>query len=268
VIIGIVGRTGDKRGNFCSLGTGKDTAADALEESEDFVKVALADPMKRFCRDVYGFSVEQLWGPSSARNEPDKRYPRERHVNAGDSCACCGSAYQELVGYDSPTCFLTPRYALQQIGSEWGRNCYTDTWVDYLLNVANKLLAVSYGEILRPPWYSYDKTRGIFPHVSGNVTSFEFRGLYADEIRGVVCSDVRFQNEMQRIKSAGGKIVLIHRVVDEVPRNANIAHQSEVDLSAFPPSATIWDKVVHNDGDVDELKFKMCAAVKELRATL
>ena len=33
--------------------------------------------MKRIARDVFGFSDEQLYGPSEMRNAPDERYPRE-----------------------------------------------------------------------------------------------------------------------------------------------------------------------------------------------
>lgn len=40
------------------------------------VQIAFADPLKFFAMDLYGFSVEQLWGVSEARDAPDPRYPR------------------------------------------------------------------------------------------------------------------------------------------------------------------------------------------------
>ncbi len=57
MIIGICG----------NAGVGKDTTADFLVKTNGFVKVSLADPMKRICQAVYGFSNEQLWGPSEKR---------------------------------------------------------------------------------------------------------------------------------------------------------------------------------------------------------
>ena len=45
-------------------GSGKDTAAAYLIEKHGFVKLAFADPLKRFAKGVFGFTSEQLWGPS------------------------------------------------------------------------------------------------------------------------------------------------------------------------------------------------------------
>lgn len=92
-------------------GVGKDTFADELVRSCGFVKIALADPMKRFCAQVFGFSAETLWGPSEKRNE--------EHAHLGG---------------------LTARHALQQLGTEWGRSCGEDTWIRYGLRVAKTLL--------------------------------------------------------------------------------------------------------------------------------
>lgn len=68
MIIGIAGRAG----------SGKDTVADLLVRDHRFVKIAFADPLKRICKKVFDFTDEQFWGPSSARNGPDKRYLRIR----------------------------------------------------------------------------------------------------------------------------------------------------------------------------------------------
>ena len=96
-------------------GTGKDTVADILVERHNYVKVSMADPLKRFCCDALDFSTDQLWGPSELRNKPDDRYKRK----SGEK--------------------LTPRYALQTLGTEWGRDCYPDIWVDYAIDVAERL---------------------------------------------------------------------------------------------------------------------------------
>lgn len=136
-IIGITGHAG----------AGKDTAADILATWLDAQKLALADPLKRFCREVYDFTEEQLWGPSAKRNEPDPRYRR-----VDGSC-------------------LTPREALQTLGTEWGRRCYEDTWIDLGVRRAQEIAVA----------------------------------------RHAIITDVRFPNEFIKIRCAGGLLLRIRR---------------------------------------------------------
>lgn len=82
-------------------GAGKNTVATMLGGHE----ISFAEPLKRFCQEVFAFSDAQVWGPSECRNAPDERYPR-------------------------PGGYLTPRYALQTLGTNWGRDCYQDIWAD------------------------------------------------------------------------------------------------------------------------------------------
>jgi hypothetical protein len=119
VIIGISGLAG----------SGKDTAADVLVGRYDFTKVSFADPMKKIARDVFAFSDEQLYGPSETRNAPDTRYPREHGpFNKIGDCLCCGAPVS-WVRSTEPQCYLTTRFTLQQLGTEWGRVCYSNVWV-------------------------------------------------------------------------------------------------------------------------------------------
>lgn len=55
-------------------GSGKDTVAEMMVAGRRGVMIAQADPMKRFAMAGFGFSFDQLWGPSSSRNAPDERY--------------------------------------------------------------------------------------------------------------------------------------------------------------------------------------------------
>lgn len=92
-------------------GSGKDTFAKyLLEEAADrgwsAATFSFADPMKRFVAEVFDWAYADLVGPSELRERPDPRYRR---------------ADGEL---------LTPRFALQTLGTEWGRNCYPNVWVD------------------------------------------------------------------------------------------------------------------------------------------
>jgi hypothetical protein len=164
-IIGITGRAG----------AGKDTAADVLVERFGFVKVALADPIKRICRDVFAFTDEQLWGASEKRNAPDERYRRAD-----------GS-------------FLTPRYALQTLGTGWARACYENVWIDYAIKSATEFLEAG--------------------------------------AAGVVIPDVRFPNELAAIRAAGGRIWRIERATytSESFRD----HVSETSLDGFEVDVTI-----------------------------
>lgn len=120
-------------------GSGKDTCADFLVGRYNFKKTSFADPMKKIVQDVFGFTDEQLYGPSEMRNAPDIRYPRshtwgELAVDESGvvyTCVCCG-----VTTHLVRQCYLTPRFALQQLGSEWGRVCYPNVWVDLAIRNA------------------------------------------------------------------------------------------------------------------------------------
>jgi len=114
MIIGILGKAG----------SGKDTVADILVKNHGFVKIAFADPIKRFCMDVFDFSEEQMWGASEFRSEIDERYG------------------------------ITPRLLLQRVGTEGVRSCYEDAWVEYAIRKAKLVLS--------DPKYRYDKVKGVY----------------------------------------------------------------------------------------------------------
>jgi hypothetical protein len=222
-------------------GSGKDTVADILVRDHRFVKVALADPLKRLARDVFDFTAEQLWGPSEMRNAPDERYPR-RHTwgSIGDghaTCLCCGMR-SAAVGTASDVCFLTPRYALQQLGTEWGRNCYPNVWIDYALRVAKKLAE---GD------YSYSANFGLT------------RLLYMAAGRSVVVPDLRFKNEVDAFRRAGAKLVRIVRSGAGIDGR----HVSETEQESILDSA--FDAVIVNNGTLEELEQKVRAFVAETK---
>jgi hypothetical protein len=207
-------------------GSGKDTVADFLVKNHAFVKVALADPLKRICKDVFAFTDEQLWGPSAERNKPDERYPREEEsaVAHEERCIKCEALHVnpkpgtliKRVGeslYKKPCPkggeheirqaarfgqhYLTPRFALQQLGTEWGRNCYPNVWVDYALRVAL---------VLKDGGFYYDAKSGV-----RFLSQLESRSDWVKGKKDVVISDVRFLNEVEAIRSAGGYVWKIER---------------------------------------------------------
>lgn len=64
-------------------GVGKDECAGHLVRTRKAVHTGLADPAKRHMADLYGFTKEQLFGPSHCRNAGDRRYPKNVLRDAG-----------------------------------------------------------------------------------------------------------------------------------------------------------------------------------------
>lgn len=130
--------------------------------------------------------------------------------------------------------FLTPRFALQQLGTNWGRNCYPLIWSNYAFRVINQLLSGG---------YRYDSKKGLYEDVS------------ATPPRGVVISDARFKNEMDLIKNQGGRIVRIIGI-EATTLNGNAAlHPSEVEQQSLPDS--YFDYICHNDKNIEKLSSKL-----------
>jgi len=214
------------------IGTGKDATAHVLERRHGFVVVGLADPLKRIVREVYDFKADHVWGPSQLRGTPDERYPRP--VSRGT---------------DNPgEPFLTPRYALQTLGTEWGRDCYPDTWVSYALRTAETLL-------------SSDGSRAW--EYTGETGLHELDPALGPfyPLPGVVIPDCRFGNEFSRIRERGGKLVRIKRPGKEAPA---FNHPSETEQLEYPDS--FFDVVLLNDGAVEDLDARVASMLETLRS--
>lgn len=204
-------------------GSGKDTAANYLVDDHGFVRVALADKLKRVCKDIFDFSDEQLWGPSSRRNAPDKRYPR--------------------AGQDE---FLTPRFALQTLGTEWARSCYPDIWTDDALRTARILLS---GED-----FHYDTQHGLMRCTAAPLCTDK-------KPKGVVIPDVRFKNEMTRIREAGGHLIRMKRGTGLTGTGAQ--HQSEAEQLELTDD--YFTAVIENDAlSLNELQAEVTKLFQSL----
>ena len=236
-IIGIAGKAG----------TGKSEAARILARN-GYCPVAFADGIKRILMEVYGFTKEQLWGPSQNRNAPDKRYKRwECDSVVGDEAARVFAALDAAATGKTLTKaefqneymveYLTARLALQEFGSA-GRKCYKDTWVEYTLRQVDKLD----DHLLR-----YAPELGVY-HI------YESSRPPTPRYKGVVLLDCRFYNEMEAVKKRGGKIALIKRQVAEIGA-AWHQHESETSL---PPEG-LFDYVINNDGGLVELERSVLA---------
>ena len=65
----------------------------------------------------------------------------------------------------------------------------------------------------------------------------------------VVISDVRFPNEIDFIRSAGGVIVRVKRGDDPTPEQLKTMHISETAWNSYKP-----DSIIHNDYTLEDLK--------------
>lgn len=189
--------------------SGKDTLADIFVRRYGFVKIAFADPIKRICAEVFGFSREQLWG--DLKEAPDLRFPHK------------------FSAPDEPAEYLTPRYAFQTLGTEWGRHCSPDTWVRSLLVTAD--------HIARGAFYT---------PMSGVQYVSELKPRYA----GIVVPDARYANELREIRNVGGTTVRISRETAGLEGAAG-QHSSEVEQDSLPLS--LFEFVIPNEGTLEEL---------------
>jgi hypothetical protein len=225
-----------------NAGAGKDAFSNFLAENTNGVCLAQADPLKRFAAKVFGFTEEQLWGPSEMRNRVDERFwsPGLWDEVAVNLNRCVESWVNEL-GW-SPysvkkvmdwgeqlerSCLeeslkLNPRVVLQTLGTEVGRRIDPNTWNRVAIETAKSLLAGNKG---------YDRTKGLVDNKGA-------------EVDLVIAVDGRFRNEILGVKQAGGMAVKI--VSPEETESVGIkGHQSEAELRGIPDS---WfDAIVIND---------------------
>lgn len=196
---------------------GKDTIAEYLAKKHGVVRIGLADPMKRFCKEIFDFSDEQLYGDK--RDAFDIRYPRFNKLESGLPVSRKN---------------LTPRYALQTLGTEWGRDCYENVWIDYGIRVAKELLHGYSRYDVKTGLEITEKDTGICP--------------------GVAFSDLRFINEFDAVQKAGGLMVRVYRpMLAELGGVSN--HASEEQQKGIPDSD--FDVIITNDGTLEELYKKI-----------
>ncbi len=212
-----------------SAGSGKDTAANMIVEIMPKTGlISQAEPLKMIGEDFFGFSHDQLWGPSELRNAPDPSFDnadRWRFLmdRSNDSVVhewlqYCGIPNQYnafdswLVGLYKQTFLdekqLTPRVMLQTLGTEFGRKIDHNIWARIAM----------------------DKSK---------------ERLLAGEASLMLITDGRFKNEVLNTKLNNGMAVLI--MTPEV-KSGNVGvqgHSSETELKTIP---YYWyDEVIVNN---------------------
>lgn len=217
-------------------GSGKDTLAALIKErAPTTVCIAQADPLKRFAAQIFQFTEEQLWGPSECRNALDERFipgstqwhkaRRLVAVYAYSWMAECGLRATGARGSQEKVLLwlekleqvsggnLSPRIALQHLGTEFGRALDPDVWVRYAVKTAKKLLAGG---------YRYERAIGLVKDAQAPIPAL------------VVVTDGRFANEILMSKMVGGFAVLVEGPGEGGAGPGLANHASEAEMNKIP----------------------------------
>jgi len=155
----------------------------------------------------------------AGKNEAARAVPSHRSLGFADPLKdFCGDVlgftFEQLYGDKKEVIDQrygkTPREALQTLGTDWGRAYYDRIWIDYGIQRAFAVLA------------------------SG--------------VPNVVITDVRFKNEVDAIKNAGGEVWRVVRPNN--PYSTGDTHASETELS---DTDSCFDVFIMNDGDKGKL---------------
>lgn len=242
MIVGIVGRAG----------SGKDLVGNMMVE-RGYAAIALADPMKEFCAQVFGWSRDVLWGASELREMADKR----SNVWVCPSCGWFGQPHIEPDHYGCGGCGarlgnehgqpLSPRLALQTLGTEFGRALYPEIWTDLAIRRVNSILdkGLKFG---KDPFV--DSVRLPKPDTL-------IHGL-----KGVIITDVRFVNEAQAIRNECGKLLHIVRPSADNDSRGIEGHASETEQDSIPNEW--YDCTISNSGTIADLEVHVNALLQEL----
>lgn len=230
-----------------NAGSGKDTVADILTEKLNAQKIALADPVKRIVKEVFGFSKTSLWGESSLRNIAQQDLSTPEALNEAEYESKHNFHLAKLVSslfplkehqkefYDNLsseifpeihqyyTNNLSPRVALQLIGTDLCRRISNDVWVYEAQKTVHSLLGG--GSMYSP----YDGVLYTDPSIFSQM---------------VIISDARFLNEIIGFKQSGAKILKV-KAKHELKTVGIEGHPSETQAAAIPD---IWcDFIIEND---------------------
>jgi len=177
-------------------GSGKDTVGNLLSPL-GFNKESFAKPLKTMVKEAFAFTDEDLYGTSSQREHQYTDYPfsgpclecgtaeLKPHLNGNLQCAGCLAVYPR---------YVTPRIALQTLGTQWGRRLYTNVWID-----------------------------AAFSRISSALRQSGPGGRW-------VITDGRFANELRRCKELGAFAVKLTRGL----AGSTDTHASEAEFRSIP----------------------------------
>jgi hypothetical protein len=181
-------------------GVGKDTLAAYLIKDYDFVRISYAESLYREVAEAYGVTVEFL------ENRETKEVPLDTLCLA--NCREAGFVAQMLAlypedGVDALSMPRSPRWTLQNWGTEYRRKLFGDTyWLD---RVDAKISAAAGGDI--------------------------------------VITDVRFPNEIAHVKSLGGSLVRVRWVEleEQVKDSPALKHASQTEIKDYKADFEVFN---------------------------
>lgn len=245
-----------------AAGSGKDTVGAYLASNFGAALVSQADPMKRFAKEVFGFSEDQLWGPSEFRNAPEPFTHEHResiaemfHEVLYDN-EVLGEVIEPTKDREDLMCRwfdsvfakmeagpVSPRLVLQTFGTEFGREIDPNMWSRYSIETSRKLLHGGWG---------YNRTEGLFERPGFGGYPF------------VAILDGRFRNEILNAKSEGGVAILLTRPAHD--GKADIGgvkgHASEVQLDGTPTH--FFDEILLNNKTIQSLQNKVYVTMERV----
>lgn len=256
LIIGLMGESG----------SGKNLCGDWMVKNKGLVALSFADVFKRFCRDIFGFSDESLWGAAPLRNteviphdftgaQAEKAWDmvKEKIDEHGKDFAyhlCLGpkeatdyvkllKGFYEDVRERTNSGKISPRLALQLLGTEYGRSFKDDIWLScfYKYYVS---------EIKKGGRYT--SNRGIVGYDSNNVAT------------GIVITDLRFKNELKLMKKHGDFVIKIVRLsllgqANEAEKAGIKGHASETELRSIPDED--FDLILRFEEGIDNVYARL-----------
>jgi len=237
------------------LNTGKDTAAEFILPY-NFVRVALADELKRLACRIFLIPSALCFGPSNLRNtelvDTSSRYWEGVHRRI-DECenwinllfesvvVSCEpvQALHELATKLSELRTVTVRLVLQWLGTEWGRTVEDTVWIRAVMR-ASKVVCNTNVEYTPEKGLDYTK---------------EVTALVPP--RNTIMTDARFPNEAQAVIEAGGEVYWIEAGT-RVPAPIR-THASEPTFEELKPWIT---GVIMNDSTIEQFRINVIHVVK------
>ena len=186
------------------IGSGKDAIGDILCEEKGYVRMSFATAVKEIGSAMFNWPLHMLSGATE-----ESRIWREQ----------VDDEWSEILGYQ-----ITPRMALQKIGTEAGRNVFGEN--------------IFVGKVLKT-----------------------IKDKYPD--KKIVITDCRFENEINTIRKYGFKIIHVKRPSTMKPWFNEYKNGVDVnEIDNLHPSEYKWirsefDFEINNDGTKEELKTQI-----------
>jgi hypothetical protein len=267
-------------------GTGKDECAGHLVKKYGAIHTGLADPGKRHLMDAYGFSVEQLWGPSKFRNAGDPRYPKPivsklgltLDQNMGDNYYSTvisednsvekiilfnevgeeklsnfmkekepSSTYKIGVMGTDPRYFLSPREGLQKY-MELMNTLYADTWIRKGIDIHKQLVSVESSLLMK------NAVRKKYSYSKENgVVPTDGTWEHIDSMFITCFSDFRHIHEHLLARKSEDEILVpvLIRIKRPNVTKPPFDHRSETEQTRIRDAA--YDFILNNSGTLDDL---------------